>query len=132
MTSTTPQFSNAVLWPTFHYCLDLGSNSSENRLKGYSRVNALLADKLLPLIEEDDILWITIIICFPSPRVAKTESTTASASSSIFRSRHRKFFTALPPHERELLEALCDYDCWASRLRMTALRSRIRYQAKHA
>jgi hypothetical protein len=33
------------------------SNSSVNPSKA-TRVNALLADKLLPLIEEDDILWI--------------------------------------------------------------------------
>jgi trehalose 6-phosphate synthase len=51
------QFSNAVLWPAFHYRLDLVKFQRES-FEGYSRVNALLADKLLPLIEEDDILWI--------------------------------------------------------------------------
>lgn len=30
---------------------------------GYLRVNALLADKLLPLLQDDDIIWITIITC---------------------------------------------------------------------
>lgn len=51
------EFSNAVLWPAFHYRLDLVKFQRES-YEGYMRVNALLADKLLPLIEEDDILWI--------------------------------------------------------------------------
>ena len=51
------QFSNAVLWPAFHYRLDLVSFQRE-AWEGYLRVNAMLADKLLPLIEPDDTLWI--------------------------------------------------------------------------
>ncbi|MBZ4328808.1 trehalose-6-phosphate synthase, partial [Mycobacterium tuberculosis] len=50
-------FSNAVLWPAFHYRLDLVSFQRE-AWEGYLRVNAMLADKLLPLIEPDDTLWI--------------------------------------------------------------------------
>ena len=51
------QFSNAVLWPAFHYRLDL-VNFQRTAWEGYLRVNALLADKLLPLLKKDDILWI--------------------------------------------------------------------------
>lgn len=45
------QFSNAVLWPAFHYRLDL-VQFQRPAWEGYMRVNALLADKLLPLIKE--------------------------------------------------------------------------------
>ncbi|VDZ72823.1 UDP-forming alpha,alpha-trehalose-phosphate synthase [Atlantibacter hermannii] len=51
------QFSNAVLWPAFHYRLDL-VNFQREAWEGYWRVNQLLAEKLKPLLEEDDILWI--------------------------------------------------------------------------
>ncbi|MFX7056440.1 trehalose-6-phosphate synthase, partial [Acinetobacter baumannii] len=51
------RFSNAVLWPAFHYRLDLVDFQRE-AWEGYQRVNATLADKLLPLIEPDDIVWI--------------------------------------------------------------------------
>ncbi len=40
------QFSNAVLWPAFHYRLDL-VQFQRPAWDGYLRVNALLADKLL-------------------------------------------------------------------------------------
>lgn len=56
------QFSNAVLWPAFHYRLDL-VQFQRPAWDGYLRVNALLADKLLPLLQDDDIIWITIITC---------------------------------------------------------------------
>lgn len=46
-----------MLWPAFHYRLDLVSFQREAQ-EGYLRVNAMLADKLLPLIEPDDTLWI--------------------------------------------------------------------------
>jgi len=43
------QFSNAVLWPAFHYRLDLVKFQRE-AWDGYQEVNALLADKLVPLL----------------------------------------------------------------------------------
>ncbi|TAT62030.1 alpha,alpha-trehalose-phosphate synthase, partial [Enterobacter cloacae] len=103
------QFSNAVLWPAFHYRLDLVKFQRES-FEGYSRVNALLADKLLPLIEEDDILWIHDYHLLPFARELRKRG----VNNRIGFFLHIPFptpeiFTALPPHE-ELLEALCDYD----------------------
>lgn len=51
------QFSNAVLWPAFHYRLDL-VQFQRSAWEGYQRVNALLVDKLLPLLSDDDIIWV--------------------------------------------------------------------------
>ncbi|CCP07549.1 trehalose-6-phosphate synthase [Erwinia amylovora MR1] len=51
------QFSNAVLWPAFHYRLDL-VNFQREAWEGYHRVNSLLAQRLQPLLKQDDILWI--------------------------------------------------------------------------
>lgn len=103
------QFSNAVLWPAFHYRLDL-VNYQRDAWDGYQRVNALLADKLLPLLKEDDILWIHDYHLLPFA----SELRNRGINNQIGFFLHIPFptpeiFNALPPHA-ELLEALCDYD----------------------
>ena len=103
------QFSNAVLWPAFHYRLDLVKFQRE-AWEGYQRVNALLADKLLPLLEEDDILWIHDYHLLPFA----SELRQRGVNNQIGFFLHIPFptpeiFNALPPHA-ELLEQLCDYD----------------------
>lgn len=63
------QFSNAVLWPAFHYRLDL-VNFQRPAWEGYLRVNAAVAQKLLPMT-----IWygFMIIICCHLPaNYAKT------------------------------------------------------------
>ncbi len=50
-------FSNRTLWPLLHFRLDLVDYTRETR-EGYRRVNAMFADKLAPLLREDDIIWI--------------------------------------------------------------------------
>ncbi|HEY4075049.1 MAG TPA: alpha,alpha-trehalose-phosphate synthase (UDP-forming) [Herbaspirillum sp.] len=50
-------YSNGVLWPVFHYRLDL-ARFEQGHLGGYRRVNQLFARKLLPLLKEDDLIWI--------------------------------------------------------------------------
>ena len=50
-------YSNDVLWPVFHYRLDL-ANFDAGFIGGYRRVNQLFARKLLPLLKPDDIIWI--------------------------------------------------------------------------
>ncbi|RYZ11097.1 MAG: alpha,alpha-trehalose-phosphate synthase (UDP-forming) [Comamonadaceae bacterium] len=50
-------YSNDVLWPVFHYRLDL-ANFDAGYIGGYRRVNQLFARKLVPLLRPDDIIWI--------------------------------------------------------------------------
>lgn len=50
-------FSNSVLWPLFHYRLDLVDYKT-TYLEGYRRVNARFADALIPSLREDDLIWI--------------------------------------------------------------------------
>ncbi|HCZ8656858.1 TPA: trehalose-6-phosphate synthase [Klebsiella oxytoca] len=103
------RFSNAVLWPAFHYRLDLVDFQRE-AWEGYQRVNATLADKLLPLIEPDDIVWIHDYHLLP----LASELRQRGVNNRIGFFLHIPFptpevFNALPPHA-ELLEQLCDYD----------------------
>ena len=50
-------YSNRVLWPVFHYRLDL-ADFDAGFFDGYQRVNRLFARKLLPLLRPDDVIWV--------------------------------------------------------------------------
>ncbi len=50
-------YSNGVLWPVFHYRLDL-ARFDAGLITAYRRVNQLFARKLMPLLKPDDTIWI--------------------------------------------------------------------------
>ena len=50
-------YSNGVLWPVFHYRLDL-ADFDAGHFQAYIDVNQLFAKKLLPLLRPDDVIWI--------------------------------------------------------------------------
>ncbi len=50
-------FANSVLWPLCHYRSDLIDYSRKN-MEGYFRVNRYFAERFLPLIQHDDLLWV--------------------------------------------------------------------------
>src|SRR6202043_168154 len=50
-------YANDVLWPGFHYRLDL-ANFDVHFAAGYRRVNRLFAQKLMPLLKPDDLIWV--------------------------------------------------------------------------
>jgi trehalose 6-phosphate synthase len=50
-------YSNGVLWPVFHYRLDL-ADFDAGYIGGYRRVNQLMARKLTPLLQPDDVIWV--------------------------------------------------------------------------
>ena len=50
-------FANKVLWPAFHYRLDLAVYDSAF-IEGYRRVNARLAAQLAALVEPEDLIWV--------------------------------------------------------------------------
>lgn len=50
-------YSNGVLWPVFHYRLDLADFDAAD-IEGYRRVNRLFAHKLLPMLLPDDVIWV--------------------------------------------------------------------------
>jgi alpha,alpha-trehalose-phosphate synthase [UDP-forming] len=103
------QFSNAVLWPAFHYRLDLVTFQRE-AWEGYLRVNTQLADKLLPLLNDDDNIWVHDYHLIPFASALRKRGVNNRTGFFL----HIPFptpeiFNALPPHT-ELLEQLCDYD----------------------
>ena len=50
-------FANGVLWPLFHYLLR-DFNYTRARHEAYENVNRMFAQKLLPLLGADDVIWV--------------------------------------------------------------------------
>jgi trehalose 6-phosphate synthase len=50
-------YANGVLWPVFHYRLDL-ADFDAGYIDGYRRVNRMFAHKLMPLLQPDDVVWV--------------------------------------------------------------------------
>jgi trehalose 6-phosphate synthase len=50
-------FSNRTLWPLLHFRLDLVDYDRGTR-DGYWRVNTMFADRLAPMLREDDLVWV--------------------------------------------------------------------------
>ncbi|RFU48597.1 alpha,alpha-trehalose-phosphate synthase (UDP-forming) [Paraburkholderia sp. DHOC27] len=50
-------YANGVLWPVFHYRLDL-ANFDTRFAAGYRRVNQMFARKLKALLKPDDVIWV--------------------------------------------------------------------------
>jgi trehalose 6-phosphate synthase len=50
-------YANSVLWPVFHYRLDLADFSADH-FPGYLAVNRRFAQALKPLLRDDDEIWV--------------------------------------------------------------------------
>jgi trehalose 6-phosphate synthase len=50
-------YANGVLWPVFHYRLDL-TDFDAGHIEGYRRVNRMFAHRLRPLLQPDDVIWV--------------------------------------------------------------------------
>jgi trehalose 6-phosphate synthase len=102
-------FANRVLWPIFHYRLDLAEFSRRD-LSGYLRVNEHFADELAKVLRPDDIVWVHDYHLIPLAKALRARGLT----------NHIGFFlhiplpppeilTAMPNHET-LIPSLGDYD----------------------
>ncbi|SAL35845.1 alpha,alpha-trehalose-phosphate synthase (UDP-forming) [Caballeronia humi] len=102
-------FSNATLWPAFHYRPDL-IQFDRHEFDGYCRVNRWLAQQLAPLLKPDDVIWVHDYHLIPF----------AQALREIGVTNRIGFFLHIPfpasqillsvPRHRELAEALCSFD----------------------
>ncbi|HEX3637769.1 MAG TPA: trehalose-6-phosphate synthase, partial [Paraburkholderia sp.] len=102
-------FSNATLWPAFHYRADL-LQYDRHDFEGYCRVNAWLARQLVPLLRDDDVIWVHDYHLIPFAQALRA----AGVKNRIGFFLHIPFpasqvLLAVPPH-RELVEALCSFD----------------------
>jgi len=102
-------YSNRALWPLLHYRLDLSESTRQN-FEGYLRVNRIFVTRLLPMLRDDDLIWVHDFHLIPMAEYLRNAG-----------SDHRTgFFLHVPwpavqvllalPHHREIVRALCHYD----------------------
>jgi len=102
-------YSNSVLWPLFHYRLDL-VNYRQEFFDGYCRVNETFARQLAPFLQPDDLIWVHDYHLVPL----------ASFLRRLGCKQRIGFFLHIPfpppdllgasPNHAQLVDALLDYD----------------------
>jgi len=102
-------FANRVLWPIFHYRLDLAEFSRRD-LSGYLRVNERFADELAGQLKPDDIVWVHDYHLIPLAKALRARG----LENRIGFFLHiplppPEILTAMPNHET-LIPALGSYD----------------------
>ncbi|MBS0995661.1 MULTISPECIES: alpha,alpha-trehalose-phosphate synthase (UDP-forming) [Gluconobacter] len=68
-------FSNGVLWPLCHYRTQLIRYTRED-CEAYYEANAVFADRLVPLLKEDDTIWIHDYHLFPLAEMLRDRGVT--------------------------------------------------------
>jgi trehalose 6-phosphate synthase len=101
--------ANRTLWPLFHYRLDLTSFSKQD-YSGYVAVNRMFTETLLPLLTDDDLIWVHDYHLIPMGDALRKAGV----------ERPMGFFLHIPfpameilvalPHHRDLVRCLCAYD----------------------
>ncbi|RKP44888.1 alpha,alpha-trehalose-phosphate synthase (UDP-forming) [Trinickia fusca] len=102
-------FSNATLWPTFHYRTDL-SRYDRQEYAGYLRVNVSFAKQLAAMLEPGDMIWVHDYHLLPFACALRNLGVTNPIGFFL----HIPFpvpemLRTVPPHE-ELVKCLCSYD----------------------
>ncbi|HVW75775.1 MAG TPA: trehalose-6-phosphate synthase [Rhizomicrobium sp.] len=102
-------FANRVLWPIFHYRLDLAEFTRRD-LSGYLRVNAHFADELAKVLEPDDIVWVHDYHLIPLAKALRARGLTNRIGFFLhIPLPPPEILTAMPNHDT-LIPSLGDYD----------------------
>ena len=102
-------YANRSLWPLFHFRTDLTVFEPHYR-DAYQRVNRQFAERMLPLLRPDDLIWIHDYHLIPCARELRDRGCQQRIGFFL----HIPFpgpqvLTASPDH-RQLVEALFSYD----------------------
>jgi trehalose 6-phosphate synthase len=102
-------FANRVLWPIFHYRLDLAEFSRRD-LSGYLRVNEHFADELVKVLKPDDIVWVHDYHLIPLAKALRARGLTNRIGFFLhIPLPPPEILTAMPNHEN-LIPSLGAYD----------------------
>jgi trehalose 6-phosphate synthase len=102
-------FAKNVLWPVLHYRVDLQQYSRLDA-GGYLRVNRLFADRLNPLLKEDDIVWVHDYHLMPLARELRSRGRGNAIGFFLHTpSSPPDVLQAMPSHD-EILGSLTHYD----------------------
>ncbi|MBI2771727.1 MAG: alpha,alpha-trehalose-phosphate synthase (UDP-forming) [Burkholderiales bacterium] len=102
-------YSNGVLWPVFHYRLDL-ADFDAGYIAGYRRVNQLFARKLLALLEPDDIIWVHDYHLIPMAAELRALGCTNRIGFFLHIPLPPPLILAAIPGHDWLVKGLCSYD----------------------
>jgi trehalose 6-phosphate synthase len=102
-------FANRTLWPLLHFRVDLVDYSRET-WAGYQRVNALFAERLLPELREDDILWVHDYHVIPMAQELRARGVKNKIGYFLHVPMPSSDLLAALPAHREVFAALSSYD----------------------
>ena len=102
-------FANRTLWPLLHFRPDLVDYRRET-LAGYLRVNALFAERLAPLLREDDTVWIHDYHLIPLARMLRERGVGCRMGFFLHVPMPSSDLVAALPGHQALFGALAAYD----------------------
>jgi trehalose 6-phosphate synthase len=102
-------YSNGVLWPVFHYRLDL-ARFDAGYIGAYRRVNQLFARKLMTLLKPDDIIWVHDYHLIPLAAELRAMGSTHRIGFFLHIPLPPQLLLAAIPQHEWLMRALFSYD----------------------
>ena len=102
-------FANRTLWPLLHFRMDLVDYSRET-WAGYLRVNALFAEKLAPLLEPGDMVWVHDYHLIPLAHLLRARGARCRLGFFLHVPMPSSDLLAALPDHRRLFENLSAYD----------------------
>ena len=102
-------FANRTLWPLLHFRMDLVDYSRE-MYAGYLRVNALFAERLAPLLRDDDVVWIHDYHLIPLAQLLRERGARCRLGFFLHVPMPSSDLLAALPDHRRLFEGLSAYD----------------------
>ncbi len=102
-------YCNEVLWPTFHYRLDL-VDYSKLKFESYKGVNKSFSLMIKKLLKSEDLIWVhDYHFLFIAKELRKLKCTQKIGFFLHIPWPSKEILTALPDH-RELVDALLEFD----------------------
>ena len=102
-------YCNRVLWPLFHYRLDL-MKFDEDQMEAYLRVNRLFGQRLARLLQPDDIIWVHDYHLIPLARILRDQGVRNRIGFFLHIPCPPPDMLATLPHHLEVIGALAQYD----------------------
>lgn len=102
-------FANRTLWPLLHFRVDLVDYSRET-YAAYRRVNALFAEKLAALLNDDDIVWVHDYHLIPLAGLLREHGVCCRMGFFLHVPMPSSDLLAALPQHGQLFEGLSAYD----------------------
>lgn len=102
-------YANATLWPLLHYRLDLASFDAAT-YEAYRRVNALFAERVTPLLRDQDLVWVHDYHLMPLGQELRRRGHGQRMGFFLHTPWPSPEILSALPAMVELVESLCAYD----------------------